>query len=152
MTCITIHIVYNSIMATIILRMACWWLWWGEVEGWGWSCCRGGGEVRVVMLRGGGGEGGHVAGGGGGGRWGWSWWGWGNGGVIDFDDGLPCYVTNMPRETELHKSRGSRASMHPGILSWLRAECCVQNTAWQSIIKNSYSISLHNFKAFSLNN
>ena len=76
----------------------------------------------------------------------------GGGGVIDFDDGLPCCVTNMPRETELHKNRGSGPSMHPGIVSWLRAECYVQNITWQTIIKNSHSISLHNFNTLSIHN
>ena len=57
--------------------------------------------------------------------------------VIGFNHGLPCYVKNMARGTQVDKNRGRR----PRFLSWLRPEGHVFNIAWQAMIKTYYSMS-----------
>ena len=56
--------------------------------------------------------------------------------VIGFNHGLPCYVKNMARGTQVDKNRGRR----PRFLSWLRPEGHVFNIAWQAMIKTYYSM------------
>ena len=56
--------------------------------------------------------------------------------VIGFNHGLPCYVKNMARGTQVDKTRGRR----PRFLSWLRPEGHVFNIAWQAMIKTYYSM------------
>ena len=56
---------------------------------------------------------------------------------IGFNHGLPWYVKNMARGTQVDKNRGRR----PRFLSWLRPEGHVLNIAWQAMIKTYYSMS-----------
>ena len=56
--------------------------------------------------------------------------------AIGFNHGLPCYVKNMARGTQVDKNRGRR----PRFLSWLRPEGHVFNIAWQAMIKTYYSM------------
>ena len=53
-----------------------------------------------------------------------------------YSPGLPCYVKNMARGTQVDKNRGRR----PRFLSWLRPEGHVFNIAWQTMIKTYYSM------------
>ena len=57
--------------------------------------------------------------------------------VIGFNHGLPCYVKNMARGTQVDKNRGRR----PRFLSWLRPEGHVFNIALQAMIKTYYGMS-----------
>ena len=56
--------------------------------------------------------------------------------VIGFNHGLPCYVKNMSRGTQVDINRGRR----PMLLSWLRPEGHVFNIAWQAMIKTYHSM------------
>ena len=58
--------------------------------------------------------------------------------IIGFNHGLPCYVKNMARGTQVDKNRGRR----PRFLSWLRPEGHVFNIAWQAMIKTYYNMTL----------
>ena len=64
--------------------------------------------------------------------------------VIGFNHGLPCYVSNMSRGTQLDKKRGRRLRF----LSWLRPDGQVFDIAWQGTIKIYFSMFSLRIKPF----
>ena len=56
--------------------------------------------------------------------------------VEGFNHGLPCYVQNMSRGTQVDENRGRRSRF----VSWLGPEGHDFNIAWQAMIKSYYSM------------